>query len=75
MWVDPRFRHRGVGSELVLDALRWARGRGVESASLWCRQDDGVIEFYQQHAFVASGDTKPLRTGSPFNVVRMCAHL
>ena len=35
MWVDPRFRRRGVGDLLVKTLLDWARSNGYGQMLLW----------------------------------------
>jgi ribosomal-protein-alanine N-acetyltransferase len=37
--VDPAARGRGLGRSLLLDAMRWAEGRGRRRAALTVRQD------------------------------------
>ena len=75
MWVDPDARNAGVGSALVSTVLSWGKELGVVSASLFCRQDDGVTAFYERHGFELTGETEPLRNGSAVTVGRVRARI
>lgn len=56
MWVDPRFRGRGVGGALIREVERWARTSGASSLRLSVRKGNhAAIGLYERHGFVASG--------------------
>jgi GNAT superfamily N-acetyltransferase len=71
MWVDPAHRGRGV-AHVVLDSLRdWALARDlrlhldVETGNAPARR------CYEQYGFVATGESRPIRPGSPALVDRL----
>lgn len=47
-------RGRGVGSRLLLHALREVAGR--DGQLLWCDARESAIGFYARHGFVAEGE-------------------
>jgi len=62
MWVDPRFRRRGIGGALLDAALEWFR-IGAPHAALRLdvnpRQKDAV-RLYEKRGFRPTGGTAPL---------------
>jgi ribosomal protein S18 acetylase RimI-like enzyme len=60
MWVDPAYRHTGVGG-LLIDALRkWAKSIGLRELALMVTSvNEGAIEFYRRMGFRMSGKTGP----------------
>ena len=54
MWVDPRFRKRGVGDLLVKTLLDWARSNGYAQMLLWVTDGNG---------FVRTGAAQDVRPG------------
>lgn len=64
MWVDPRFRRRGVGDLLVKSVLDWARSTGYSRVVLWVTEDNAQAEkLYERNAFVRSGEASLVRAG------------
>ena len=63
MWVDPAYRHAGVGG-LLIDALRkWAKSIGLRELTLMVTSvNEGAIEFYRRMGFRMSGKTGPYPT-------------
>jgi GNAT superfamily N-acetyltransferase len=60
MWVDPRFRRRGIG-QLLIDAIAtWASARGFHKLKLnvTCGNDP-AIGFYESVGFSATGNIEP----------------
>lgn len=56
MWVDPRFRGRGVGDALIHEVARWTRTSGASSLRLSVRKGNhAAIRVYERHGFAASG--------------------
>ncbi|MGI9621862.1 MAG: GNAT family N-acetyltransferase [Acidimicrobiales bacterium] len=50
--VEPAGAGRGLGSALLLDALRWMRWRGAEEAFVNTQHDnDRALALYQRHGF------------------------
>ncbi|MCX7621080.1 MAG: GNAT family N-acetyltransferase [Acidimicrobiales bacterium] len=51
--VDPHHQHRGIGTALVADALRWARRRGARSMLVNTQEDNEVaFALYKRCGFV-----------------------
>ena len=62
MWVDPRFRRRGVGDLLVKSVLEWARSTGYSHVVLWVTAGNGQAEnLYERNAFVRTGQVSLVR--------------
>jgi len=61
MWVDPMFRRRGAGRELVRVAITWGRKRGATVFKAWV-SDENVIgrSFWQGAGFAPTSQTQPL---------------
>jgi GNAT superfamily N-acetyltransferase len=66
MWVDPRFRRRGVGDLLVKHLLEWARTEGYEYMILWVTDvNDSARRLYQRNGFTPTGAEQEARPGEP----------
>ena len=66
MWVAPRFRGTGVGSQLVSAVLDWARAGGFHSIHLWVAAENLAAERrYLRHGFTRTGLTQPVIAGRP----------
>jgi GNAT superfamily N-acetyltransferase len=64
MWVDPRFRRRGVGDYLVKSVLGWARSSGYSRVVLWVTEGNAEAEkLYERNAFVRTGQVSLVRPG------------
>ena len=64
MWVDPRFRGGGVGSQLVLRAVDWARENGFTRVLLWVAEGNEMADrLYARHGFVRTGSVDEVRAG------------
>lgn len=56
MFVIARWRGRGVGTALMEEALRWARGAGVDRVELTVYpHNDAAIALYRKFGFVEEG--------------------
>lgn len=65
MWVDPRYRRRGVGDVLVKTVLEWARSAGYGTMLLWVADGNDVAEgLYARNGFVRTGGVQEMRPGS-----------
>ena len=73
MWVDPRFRRKGVGGKLLDAALAWVddvlQGRSV-TLEVNPRQVD-AIRLYESRGFRATGRASPLGHTPSERVVEM----
>ena len=64
MWVDPRFRKRGVGDALVHHLLEWAVGEGYGEMFLWVTAVNATAErLYARNGFVRTGAAQDVRPG------------
>ena len=64
MWVDPRYRRRGVGDVLVKTVLEWATERGYVEVFLWVTAVNAAAErLYARHGFVRTGASQDVRPG------------
>ena len=71
MWVDPGHRRHGV-AHLVLDSVRdWGRDRGLRLHLDVETTNEAARRCYERYGFVATGETRPIREGSPDLVERM----
>ena len=69
MAVDPVRQRQGLGSAVMVEALRWLKaGRAV---LLWASARDSAIPFYQRFGFqVIQGSTfVPASTGRPHHLI------
>jgi ribosomal protein S18 acetylase RimI-like enzyme len=64
MWVDPRFRRRGIGDLLVGTVVAWAKGARYERMLLWVADgNDNAERLYARHGFQRTGERQDLRPG------------
>lgn len=71
MWTDPAWRGHGVG-RLVLDTLRtWADERGLRLYLDVEASNTSARRLYERYGFEATGDSRPLRSGSTYSCDRM----
>lgn len=65
VWVDPAYRHRGVGRLVIDAALDWACSAGVRQVLLSVALGPtSALEFYRRLGFVEIGPPVQLRDGS-----------
>jgi ribosomal protein S18 acetylase RimI-like enzyme len=61
MWVDPRYRRRGVAHALVGQAVRWAAERRAREVILWVADHNTAAQrLYEQIGFRPTGARQPL---------------
>lgn len=64
-WIDPRYRRRGLGRQLLDESIAWARARGAHYLRLWVDDTNPrAVEFYRATGFSATGETRPVSEGS-----------
>jgi GNAT superfamily N-acetyltransferase len=64
MWVDPRFRRRGVGDLLVKSVLVWAQSTGYSRVVLWVTEgNDKAERLYERNGFARTGQVSLVRAG------------
>jgi GNAT superfamily N-acetyltransferase len=71
MWTDPAWRGRGVGSALLRHLIDWAAAREMRVHLDVTVGNDGARTAYLRNGFEPTGETRPLREGSPYQVERM----
>ena len=66
LWVDPRYRDRGVGSALVEAVVEWAESHGFSQVLLWVTEVNRNAErLYVHHGFARTGRVSEVRPGEP----------
>jgi ribosomal protein S18 acetylase RimI-like enzyme len=61
MWVDPRYRRRGVAHALVDQAVRWAAERQAREVILWVADENTAARtLYERIGFRPAGERQPL---------------
>jgi ribosomal protein S18 acetylase RimI-like enzyme len=61
MWVDPRYRRRGVARALVDRAVRWAAERRAREVILWVAdRNTAARQLYERIGFRPTGERQPL---------------
>jgi ribosomal protein S18 acetylase RimI-like enzyme len=69
MWVDPRFRGRGLADALVTAAMGWARDSGHRRIRLGVTVgNEAARKLYLRHGFVATGEFEPLMSDADLQV-------
>ena len=64
MWVDPGFRHQGIGALLVQRVIAWARDTGYSQVVLWVVDgNDSAERLYARHGFRRTGVQEEVRPG------------
>lgn len=64
-WIDPSYRRRGLGRQLVEKAIGWALARGVNHICLSlddCNPE--AANFYRALGFLPTGKKRPVRPGA-----------
>lgn len=60
-WIDPRYRRRGLGRQLVDAAIAWAKSHNADHLRLWVDDTNpSAVQFYQALGFVPTGETQPI---------------
>jgi GNAT superfamily N-acetyltransferase len=76
MWIDPEYRGRGVGRQLVAEVIAWARDSGAESLSLWVtRGNEPADRLYVAMGFAETGDHQALPSDPCQDEIRMTLEL
>lgn len=66
MWVAPQARGGGLGAELVLAVIDWARAAGHDRLSLWVAEGNQRAErLYLRLGFARTGRVVPIRPEEP----------
>ena len=64
-WIDPRYRRRGLGAQLVDAVINWAVERGADHLRLWVDDTNpAAVEFYRALGFIPTGESQPVSEGS-----------
>jgi ribosomal protein S18 acetylase RimI-like enzyme len=57
MWVDPDWRGRGIGDQLVSRVIDWATEHGLQTIQLWVAEGNQEAErLYRRHGFSRTGE-------------------
>lgn len=71
MWVDPGFRGEHVGSRVLDRIVGWAREYALRTHLDVTHGNDAARRLYAAYGFVVTGESEPLRPGSPERSERM----
>jgi GNAT superfamily N-acetyltransferase len=72
MWVDPKWRRRGVGEALLRGVVDWAHNRSFERLTLWCVVGAvGPNALYRKQGFRETGNEEPLSPASALRIAQM----
>lgn len=71
MWTDPLRRGLGVGAAVLQTLEAWAAARELRLHLDVNVANPGARALYERCGYVATGETRPLREGSPESVERM----
>jgi GNAT superfamily N-acetyltransferase len=71
MWTDPAVRGRGVGGAVLAALVGWAGSHGLRTHLDVTVGNDAARRTYERAGFVATGEVRPLREGSPDVIERM----
>ena len=71
MWVDPRWRGRGIGRRVLDQVAGWADARGLRVHLDVAVDNAAARRLYARYGFEPTGETRPLREGSALRVERM----
>lgn len=64
MWVDPRYRRRGVGDALIKTVIDWATEGEYREMFLWVTAvNAGAERLYARNGFVRTGASHDVRPG------------
>ena len=64
-WIDPTYRGKGLGRELVDRVVEWAAAHGADHLRLWVDDTNpNAAEFYRALGFAPTGETRPVSPGS-----------
>jgi ribosomal protein S18 acetylase RimI-like enzyme len=76
MWVDPRYRRRGVARALVGQALRWAAERRAREVILWVADHNAAARrLYERIGFQPTGERQPLPSNPARTESLLCLSL
>jgi ribosomal protein S18 acetylase RimI-like enzyme len=57
LWVDPDWRGRGIGDQLVSTVIDWATEHGFRTIQLWVAEGNQAAErLYSRHGFSRTGE-------------------
>jgi ribosomal protein S18 acetylase RimI-like enzyme len=66
VWVEPKYRRRGLGRRLVTNACEWAASSGAARLQLWVDDTNPAGgEFYRSMGFRATGGRRPASPSTP----------
>jgi ribosomal protein S18 acetylase RimI-like enzyme len=71
IWVDPDFRRRGANRLILGELVSRAHELGLRVHLDVTRGNDVARRAYERSGFVGTGESQPLREGSPYVAERM----
>jgi GNAT superfamily N-acetyltransferase len=74
MWTEPVHRGCGIGAAVLAALEAWASAHDLRLHLDVNVANPGARALYERCGYVATGETRPLRDGSPESVERMVLH-
>jgi len=72
MWVDSRYRQKGVGVKLFLALKSWVKDLGLKRVKLWVEDRQTVAKvFYSRLVFIETGVKDYSKTKTNKNLCEM----
>lgn len=68
MWTAPEARGLGLGRRILGHVVAWGRAAGLDVRLQVTVGNEAARRLYESSGFVGTGDTEPLRPGSPLRV-------
>lgn len=76
LWVEPRYRRRGIGRMLIDAVIDWALARGAFRVGLWApAHGPAALALYRKAGFRDTGKRRPLELNPALEIVAMEAVL
>jgi ribosomal protein S18 acetylase RimI-like enzyme len=76
LWVDPAYRERGLGRQLVEHVIAWAGDHGMRRLELWVTEHNAAaIDLYMRNGFRKVGETQPFPSDASLSEQRMVRDL
>lgn len=76
MWVSPMARGKGIGKQLLHEAMAWAAAQGAQRMELWVTAGNSpATKLYESSGFVPTGKTDELPSRPSLHIIEMAREL